>query len=191
MSLENYYWYFKKALPKNTCENIIKTYKNKKFHKGTIGVKDKDKKNLKTRNTDIVFIDEPWLYREIQPFTNVANRNANWNFNLDWTEKIQFGCYRKNSHYDWHCDSTTVNKENRYRKVSTIVMLSNPSDYEGGQLKFQFRNNVDPTIEDTLVDGNLQGNIIVFPSYVWHKVEPVTKGVRYSLVMWTWGPPFK
>tara|TARA_Y100000401_G_C8311547_1_gene220021 strand:- start:64 stop:639 length:576 start_codon:yes stop_codon:yes gene_type:complete len=191
MSLENYYWYFKKALPKNTCENIIKTYKNKKFHKGTIGVKDKDKKNLKTRNTDIVFIDEPWLYREIQPFTNVANRNANWNFNLDWTEKIQFGCYRKNSHYDWHCDSTTVNKENRYRKVSTIVMLSNPSDYEGGQLKFQFRNNVDPTIEDTLVDGNLQGNIIVFPSYVWHKVEPVTKGVRYSLVTWTWGPPFK
>ena len=190
MSLENYY-YFKKALPKNTCENIIKTYKNKKFHKGTIGVKDKDKKNLKTRNTDIVFIDEPWLYREIQPFTNVANRNANWNFNLDWTEKIQFGCYRKNSHYDWHCDSTTVNKENRYRKVSTIVMLSNPSDYEGGQLKFQFRNNVDPTIEDTLVDGNLQGNIIVFPSYVWHKVEPVTKGVRYSLVTWTWGPPFK
>jgi PKHD-type hydroxylase len=70
-------------------------------------------------------------------------------------------------------------------------MLSNPSDYEGGQLKFQFRNNVDPTIEDTLVDGNLQGNIIVFPSYVWHKVEPVTKGVRYSLVTWTWGPPFK
>lgn len=191
MSLENYYWYFKKALPKNTCENIIKTYKNKKFHKGTIGVKDKTKANLKTRNTNVVFIDEPWLYREIQPFTNVANRNANWNFNLDWTEKIQFGCYRKNSHYDWHCDSTTVNKENRYRKVSTIVMLSNPSDYEGGQLKFQFRNNVDPTIEDTLVDGNLQGNIIVFPSYVWHKVEPVTKGVRYSLVTWTWGPPFK
>jgi PKHD-type hydroxylase len=191
MSLENYYWYFKKALPKNTCENIIKTYKNKKFHKGTIGVKDKAKANLKTRNTNVVFIDEPWLYREIQPFTNVANRNANWNFNLDWTEKIQFGCYRKNSHYDWHCDSTTVNKENRYRKVSTIVMLSNPSDYEGGQLKFQFRNNIDPTIEDTLVDGNLQGNIIVFPSYVWHKVEPVTKGVRYSLVTWTWGPPFK
>ena len=191
MSLENYYWYFKKALPKNTCENIIKTYKNKKFHKGTIGVKDKDKKNLKTRNTDIVFIDEPWLYREIQPFTNIANKNANWNFDIDWTEQIQFGRYKKNSHYDWHCDSTTLNKNNSYRKLSTIVMLSNPSDYEGGQLKFQFRNNVDPTIEDTLVDGNLQGNIIVFPSYVWHKVEPVTKGVRYSLVTWTWGPPFK
>ena len=191
MSLENYYWYFKKALPKRTCEDIIKTYKDKSHHKGTIGQNKKVVTDLKTRNTNIVFTNDPWLYREIQPFTNVANRNANWNFNLDWTEKIQFGCYRKNSHYDWHCDSTTVNKENRYRKVSTIVMLSNPSDYEGGQLKFQFRNNVDPTIEDTLVDGNLQGNIIVFPSYVWHKVEPVTKGVRYSLVTWTWGPPFK
>ena len=191
MSLENYYWYFKKALPKRTCEDIIKTYKDKSHHKGTIGQNKKVVTDLKTRNTNIVFTNDPWLYREIQPFTNIANKNANWNFDIDWTEQIQFGRYKKNSHYDWHCDSTTLNKNNSYRKLSTIVMLSDPSKYEGGQLKFQFRNNTDPTIEDVLVDGNLQGTIIVFPSQVWHKVEPVTKGTRYSLVTWTWGPPFK
>ena len=36
-----------------------------------------------------------------------------------------------------------------------------------------------------------QGSVIVFPSFVWHRVTPVTKGTRYSLVLWTCGQPFR
>ena len=75
--------------------------------------------------------------------------------------------------------------------------LTDGSEYQGGELEFDFRN-YDPPIENKINKNIIQakeilpkGSIIVFPSFVWHRVKPVTQGVRYSLVMWNLGYPFK
>ena len=68
--------------------------------------------------------------------------------------------------------------------------MSDPKDYKGGDLQFQFRNKTDPNIIDT-VDIKSKGSVIVFPSNVWHQVTPVTKGIRHSLVIWNLGQPYK
>jgi PKHD-type hydroxylase len=72
------------------------------------------------------------------------------------------------------------------------MFLSAPEDYEGGELEFDFRN-MDPdkpTIRKC-AEIKPRGSIVVFPSHVWHRVKPVTKGTRYSLVIWNLGYPFR
>ena len=69
--------------------------------------------------------------------------------------------------------------------------LSDEKDYEGGELEFQFRNQDDPTLTRTCTEILPRGSIVVFPSFVWHRVKPVTKGTRYSLVIWNLGYPFR
>lgn len=80
----------------------------------------------------------------------------------------------------------------KIRKLSVTINLNNPEDYEGGNLKFDFgpHNNLKNQFHEC-VEIRPRGSVIVFPSYVYHQVTPVTKGTRYSLVMWTLGRPFK
>ena len=74
--------------------------------------------------------------------------------------------------------------------------LTDGSEYSGGELEFDFRQ-YSPQMRDEAqhlkkaTEILLKGSIIVFPSFVWHRVKPVTKGVRYSLVVWHLGYPFK
>ena len=125
---------------------------------------------------------------------------AGWNFDWDWSESCQFTKYNKNQFYDWHCDSfkqpyTNTNDSNIYgkiRKLSVTCSLSNPEDYKGGELEFDFRNdNPDKNKVRKCAEIKERGSIVVFPSHVWHRVKPVTKGTRYSLVIWNLGYPFK
>jgi PKHD-type hydroxylase len=72
-----------------------------------------------------------------------------------------------------------------------LVQLSDPKDYKGGELEFQFRNTDDPTPTRPCLEILPRGSIVVFPSFVWHRVKPVTEGTRYSLVIWNLGYPFR
>ena len=204
MNLENYYWCFPSALSKKICDKIIKLGLSKKSEKGLIfTIKNTNKKNIKElnkkRNSNISWLNDSWIYDIFNQYIHTANKNANWNFDWDWSENCQFTKYSKNQHYDWHCDSNTQpytlpmdpNFNNKIRKLSLTCNLSDPKDYKGGELQFQFRNSNDPTKIDTCVGILPRGSIVVFPSHVWHRVTPVTKGTRYSLVMWSLGYPFK
>ena len=207
MNLNNYYWWFKSALPHKLCDDIIKFalikqeqlaitggYDNKKLTK-------KDIKNLKKkRNSHIVWLDENWIYKEIVPYIQIANQMAGWNFQIDFSEKLQFTKYKLNQYYDWHCDSWQFpyNKPNsrehgKIRKLSMTCQLSDGSEYKGGELEFNFQNldmNKKQNIR-TATEILPKGSIVVFPSFVWHRVKPVTNGTRYSLVSWNLGEPFK
>ena len=68
--------------------------------------------------------------------------------------------------------------------------MTDPSEYDGGELEFQFRNNDDPTIIYPCPEIMKKGSIVVFPSFLWHRVKPITRGTRNSLVMWHLGQPF-
>jgi len=200
MILENYYYYFQSAIPSHTCDEIIKFAKQFKKERGLINHHQPKKTSTKkikeirqVRESHIVFLDEKWLYNLLQPFVREANYRANWNFDWDWSESIQFTIYKKNQFYDWHADSfPQQDKNGKVRKLSVSINLSDPKDYEGGLLEFDFRNqNKNPSFITQCKEILPKGSLVVFPSFVFHRVTPVTKGTRYSLVMWNKGPAFK
>ena len=196
------YWYFQKALSLKFCEQIIQCGKEAHKIQASIGKKKKmSKKDLEnTRDCKISFLNQHWIYKEIQPFIHAANESSGWNFDWDFTEECQFTEYSKGHFYQWHQDawpvpySDTSNKNllGKNRKLSVTISLSDPKDYKGGELEFDLRDRVDGKPHYLKCKEILpKGSIVVFPSYVWHRVKPVTKGVRHSLVAWNCGKPFK
>jgi len=174
---------------------------------GGLGAKKLNQKQIKDlkkkRDSNIVWINDRWVYKEIQPYVNEANKNAGWNFQWDWSESCQFTKYEKGQFYDWHCDSWDkpyFNKNQpqdpqngKIRKLSVTVTLSDPKEYKGGELEFDFRN-MDPDKKPNIRKCKEilpKGSLVVFPSFVWHRVCPVKSGERKSLVIWNLGWPFK
>ena len=119
-------------------------------------------------------------------YADHANQNA---FNVILYKKadIQFTEYHasEGGHYDWHHDVNWLNADGFDRKLSITVQLSDPSEYEGGD--FVFEEIESPKSEAA----KPKGSVLVFPSYLKHKVTPVTKGVRKSLVAWFCGPQWQ
>ena len=125
----------------------------------------------------------------------------------DFTEECQFTIYKENQFYDWHNDSTwepydtpeDLNHHGKIRKLSVTISLSDESDYEGGEFEFDFRNQEKHDNKHLKLEDRFQsvpqikpkGSIVVFPSFVWHRVKPITSGTRYSLVLWNIGKPFR
>jgi PKHD-type hydroxylase len=211
MHLKDYYWYFKSALPDRICDDIINLGKEKKHQMALIGNASKKglanaskkeiKDVLKTRDSDIAWLDDLWIYNQVHPFIHAANESAGWNFEWDYSEACQFTKYKKGQYYGWHIDSwdgaynkpEDKNLHGKIRKLSVTVSLSDPNDYEGGELEFDCRNERFGKKKNLLTCNEIKprGSIVVFPSFVWHRVKPVTKGTRYSLVIWNIGNPFK
>ena len=212
MNLTNYYYYWADAIPPRICDMIVqygKSIKKAQAITGGFG-RDRDlkaqpltKKELKDlkkkRDSNICWFNDRWIYKEIHPYIQQANHRAGWNFEWDWTESCQFTIYKKGQYYDWHCDSwDKPYKEEgptkgKIRKLSSTIQLTDPKEYEGGELEFDFRQYDPDKKRKTQIANEIKpkGSIIVFPSFVWHRVKPVTKGSRYSLVTWNLGYPFK
>jgi len=139
------------------------------------------------RNSHIRWIDytekSAWLYDHLSEIIEIAN-NEMWNFNISHiSDSIQYTEYHDNGgHYNWHTDVglPPVN----HRKISITIQLSDPNDYEGGDLELW-------TGGDFQTMPKQKGEAILFPSFLLHRVTPVTKGVRKSLVLWVGGSPYK
>ena len=214
MNLQNYYWYFKSVLSPKFCDELI-AYGKKNQEQIALTGNIESKRNLKLnpltkketkdlkkkRNSNIVWMNDRWIYDQIQPYVNQANKSAGWNFEWNWSESCQFTKYSKEQYYDWHCDSfetpynnpENLNFHGKIRKLSVTCSLSDPKDYKGGELEFNF-NNPEATKKQNIkkcLEILPRGSLVVFPSFVWHRVKPVTKGVRYSLVIWNLGYPYK
>jgi len=221
MNLKNYYYYFTGVLSEKFCNEVLlygKSFEPEMAVTGIVknatNIKNKlDKKDVKNiqkkRKSDVVWMNDKWIYKEIHPYIDEANKLAGWNFDWDWSESCQFTKYGVGQYYGWHCDSwpepyqkpknidgTYPPDHNKIRKLSVTISLSDPNEYKGGNLQFDFRNSMDTewqkgkTIKEC-VEIRPRGSIIVFPSFVWHRVTPVTKGTRYSLVIWNLGYSFR
>ncbi len=127
-----------------------------------------------------------WIWERI---SNLVTDINNQFFNFDLTgcyEGIQLGIYNEKnlSHYTWHIDASSKDK-GVPRKLSMSLILSDKNEYEGGELQIKTTNDNPITLETP------KGRAWFFPSYTLHRVTPVTKGVRRSLVLWVGGPAFK
>jgi len=208
MNLEYYYWYFQSAIPPKICDDIIKYGLDQQEQTALTGdlkpdkeLTEKETKDLsKKRKSNVVWMNDKWIYKEIHPYIHQANANASWNFEWDFSESCQFTKYKLDQFYDWHCDSWNKpydkpddpNSHGKIRKLSATVSLSDETEYEGGDFEFDFRSVEDGSNQPQVCkEIKPKGSIVVFPSFVWHRVNPVTSGTRYSLVMWNLGWPFR
>ena len=190
LTLGNFCWAFEKALDSKTCNLILDTASNH-FSKVTlIGETAAGREDENIRKGQSFFDSQQFVYDLIWPYLNTANKNAEWNFEISSAEDYQIGKYEVGDFYDKHIDGlgtegtkiidpSRKNLHNKTRKLSMSVNLNN--DYEGGDLILY---HVGPVKQKT-------GNITFFPSYLPHEVTPVTKGTRYSLVMWFLGNPWR
>jgi len=128
-----------------------------------------------------------WIYSRLLSITEEAN-NSLWKFDLTgFWEDCQYTTYEASSKkdgdfYDYHLDID--GSYGVQRKISIVVQLSDQEDYEGGELELK-------TSKNSYVADKSKGSILLFPSFCLHKVHPVTKGKRNSLVLWVSGMPFK
>ena len=121
--------------------------------------------------------DNLWLFDKMLAL--VMSANQVFQYEVDFFEALQLARYEPGMHYDWHADLGPGHMGNR--KLSVTVQLSSPDDYEGGELHLDCQNT-----EDFIAPKEL-GSVTVFPSFMKHKVAPVTSGIRYSLVVWCSG----
>ena len=197
MQLEHNYWYFTKAVDKETCDKIISMCLMQKHERGSIGKLGKNGKiKADYRDCKVSWISSEWIYNILNPFIDTANKKAGWNFQWDWNEPSQFTSYEKDDHYNWHNDQVKYgedenkNFKNKIRKLSLTLQLTEPTKYEGGDLQIKYFNN-NTVKKDTLTNLREVGTVIIFPSFVWHRITPITKGKRQSLVNWSLGKPFE
>jgi PKHD-type hydroxylase len=206
----NEWYYFISALDKNTCNKIRNSAKGK-WGESAVNVKqgitdeeritgkkliyDIDKNQ---RISDTVWTTDQWLYDTIEPYMEEANKRAGWKYDIRAIENMQITRYKKGGYYHFHRDGKgdhlsvydepeSEARHGHVRKLSMTVLLND--DYEGGE--FQFVNYLQEKSKIATPEFNKTGSIVVFPSDMEHRVAPVTKGVRYSLVAWFLGPPFK
>jgi len=126
-----------------------------------------------------------WIYSTITDSVNSINDQF-FNFNLTKIETFQFTKYKEEDcgFYNKHIDPMIGQYLPENRKLSLVLQLSDPDEYEGGDLYLH-------TGKEPIIIEKKKGRMIFFPSYTLHEVTPVTKGTRYTLVGWVHGPAFK
>lgn len=136
------------------------------------------------RNSTVKWLKDDALRLRLWAFVKQANQAA---FDVDVTERadLQYTIYEgsKAGHYDWHHDVHWASQDEWARKLSVTVQLSAPDDYEGGRFEFD-------EVKSS-ADFSAKGSVLIFPSYLSHKVHPVTSGTRHALVAWFFGPRWR
>lgn len=150
---------------------------------GTVGFTNDLHRDDSYRKSDIRWLFDHSVANLMYGYAVQANKE--WNFDItDVDAGVQFTEYGHNGKYDWHHDVDWSAED--HRKLSVVIQLSDPNNYEGGG--FEFKSPADP-IPDELF--RPRGSVLVFPSMYEHRVLPITSGTRYSLVTWIRGPKFK
>jgi PKHD-type hydroxylase len=139
------------------------------------------------RISDVAWIndsdDTEWLYSKIADYAKIANKEM-WNFDIwGYQDNLQYTNYYGDGggHYDWHLD---LGPGLSNRKLSVVLQLSEGTDYDGGELQ------INPGGSILSVPKQL-GLLCFFPSFLLHRVTPVTKGIRKSFVLWLGGGHYR
>ena len=168
------------------CKMILEAGRSEPKQTGQVGGGSGGTVDTKTRTSHISWI--PFkkmldMYKDIEKLMQKTNRNHFGFDGMTLTEPAQYTEYPEGGFYDWHIDSdTNFAHEPPVRKISMTCLLSPESEFEGGDLEVMSEGKVAKL---------KQGQIVFFASFVRHRVKPVIKGNRKSLVMWFGGTPLR
>lgn len=155
---------------------------------GKVGDSQDGKQKLDYRNSTISNLkssdaENAWIFERITDVILHINKEF-WNFDLTRIETLQYSIYDEGQFYKKHVDSLYTSPNNIVRKLSFSILLSDVSEYEGGDLLIYTHEKPESPPKE-------KGTIIFFPSYTLHEVTEVTRGTRRALVGWVTGPAFK
>lgn len=185
----NAYCYYANVFDTDQVDGIIKAGDAEIIQDAQIGgdFSAPGKVDVDTRKTKISWIpateDNAWMFRMLTDITLQANDQW-FGFDLTTIESLQYSVYEDGGFYDKHIDHFYQGVGQLPRKLSFVLQLTDPSEYEGG--KTMVWNAKEPWAIP-----QEKGTITFFPSYTLHEVTPVTKGIRRSLVGWVLGPRWK
>jgi len=199
------YYYWQGLFTEDECKFIIENEGQYGIHKAVTGTEqyeietnnpvdelahltkeEREKAYREIRDSEVGWIpyvqETSFIYDRI--WDSAIKTNNDWNFDIrGFGEAIQYTTYDTNEgtekHYGWHRDNGVPNN---HRKVSFTVQLTKPEEYEGGEFELE---------EAGYLNVNGLGDCIMFPSFLKHRVKPVTSGCRRSLVVWISGPPIR
>lgn len=180
---------WKNGFLEDEFNEVIKYLSTLKTEKATIGGKNKDDNFTNIRESQVAWVSHTQESNLIYDRMAYIGRQLNgefYKFDLyGFCEDFQYTVYQGNDsgHYSWHQDWNSANGSSP-RKLTLVMQLSDPSEYEGGELQIM-------TSDEVTVVEKEKGLICAFPSFMLHRVTPVTKGIRKSLVVWITGPSFK
>ena len=177
------YYQWDRAVSKSECEFLIEDCLKSDVQKAFVSNSEIPKDEI--RKTDIRWVrGGSFIQYSMVGFVGDANSKV-FRYDITSHERIQFGTYSKDDHYLWHVDVKRDFSNPSSRKLTTTILLSDPKDFEGGKFEV-FAGAEKP--EQLL---QYQGSVCVMDCVDWHRITPVTQGVRHSLVMWSHGPNLK
>ena len=152
---------------------------NKKGTKGAV----LDTETRTSHISWIPFSKTPEMYKDIEQIMKQTNGNHFGFDGMTITEMAQYTEYPEGGFYEWHVDNdVNMQHEPPVRKISMTCLLSPENEFEGGDLELMAEGKVAKI---------KQGHAVFFASFIRHRVKPVIRGNRKSLVMWFGGTPFK
>tara|TARA_R100001129_G_C5237407_1_gene224447 strand:- start:250 stop:828 length:579 start_codon:yes stop_codon:yes gene_type:complete len=169
------------------CKMVIEAGREEPRKTAEVGADEKQGVlDTKTRTSYISWIPfkkMPEMYKQIEKTMLRTNRNHFGFDGMKLTEYAQYTEYPEGGFYDWHIDNhVNCQHEPPIRKISMTCLLSPENEFEGGDLEL-IKSGQSVKLK--------QGQAVFFASFIQHRVAPVTRGVRRSLVMWFGGEPFK
>ena len=162
--------------------NFLEDLQN--FDRAKVGKETSDAKK-EIRDSEVAWIvpdhNSNWLFERLGQITSAVN-HQHFMYDIEGVETLQYTKYKLDQHYTWHWD-VEFGWQNFQRKISAVMMLTDPEEYEGGEFEICINGN----FEDTRVLKPKKGDIVFFASWMPHRVKPVISGERKSLVMWVMG----
>ena len=181
------------VLTSQQCDELIRTGQGEPKINATIGTTDKiiklDQRYRKSIISWIPFAKALPIYQVIRQWMEVTNNNYFGFDTVQLSEQGQYAEYSKGGFYNWHMDSNTeMAAMPTVRKISMTLLLSDPKDFDGGELELFCGETLDSEKNKFKLK---RCYAVFFASFLLHRVMPVTKGNRKSLVMWFGGSPLR
>ncbi|MDP7367728.1 MAG: 2OG-Fe(II) oxygenase [Candidatus Pacebacteria bacterium] len=195
------FYIYPNKISSEKCDELLEGYlKKHTFEEAKIKKESHQVPDASYRRCKVAFIEpaRDFLHETIDDCITNANDNY-FNYNIRTLEPVQFAKYEVGEYYHWHQDYRQTDN-GISRKLTFVVSLSDCKDYEGGHLEFFESHGKASGFSSVFIDGKTieeekvrdlawsKGTVLVFCSRDWHRVTPITKGVRYSLVSWILGP---
>jgi PKHD-type hydroxylase len=173
------YWKWDDAVSPEMCDMLLAERASLEEIQAKVGFSDEFTANTSKRDSKVCWARQNhWVESVMYNHALYANESAGWRYQMGRPQPVQLTSYGIDGFYGWHEDWAPLLKHHDVRKLSVVLLLSDPDDFEGGQFEFEGHDPIKMK----------RGTLIVFPSFLRHQVTPVTKGQRYSAVCWVTGP---
>lgn len=167
-------------------DRINAMWNNEQSVEATVNSRDGQREDGTLRQSSVIFLrnndGHGWIYEKLATVAQQANYQF-YGFDIQgFAEPLQLAEYSDGDFFEWHMDFGAGAIS--HRKLSITVQLSDPDDYEGGELQFMINDKVEAAPAK-------KGTVVIFPSFVLHRVTPITRGLRRSIVGWVSGTPYR